>query len=306
MNLDKLKEEEEKSAFEPEESRFFNIENGPNEVRLLPMNTLYLRDPDAVEDFAVEFPVHEYLFDVTGFKKIRCRKNEGRCPICERLQNKPKANYGYNVLDLADGKVKVMTSGKEIRTQLRRIILDKNWGDIYAITAGRNVIIERIPKEKTNTGWVQYSVRGIPQVKDITTLLPKGWEDTIDCLATTGLPHMFTEEELEKLVEIYKVKGDPRDIFPEKEQGTFEKGTSRPVSTERKPATGAIAPKIGEEEKKKEVAPAKEVTKSDDVEKIPEDCAECYGEDFSFKLAKCKSCLVRIQCKRICFAGLKE
>ena len=304
-SLEKSKEEMVKDNVGMDKN-YYNLEDGKNEIRVLPRSMQFFTK-EGDEDFAFKFYVHYSLFDKSGFKMIVCRKTLGEaCPLCDfikksNLTNLSKARYVYNVLDLKDNLIKIMTTGPMIYGQLLNFILNPDWGDICGVKDGRDVTITKVPANKSPNGRVSYVTIPSPQQRDITEVLPEKWEETIDSLKEAGIPFIFSEDQMAKLIDIYKNGGDPSVVAtgameaePQHEAAVTEDNkvvAENPVDTEKS------APEVKEpakETKEKPVATTKDA-------KIK----ECYGEGFSFKKEECKNCASRKECKKIYFENVE-
>jgi hypothetical protein len=282
LNMDAMKKRKEEMDQNNFDTKFFDLKDGPNAVRVLPRSTKYFtKDKD--DDFAFRFYVHYGLFDVQGFKMLVCRKSFGEaCPICEYvkakvLTNNAKERFIYNVLDLETGELKILTTGPQVYQQILDFVLHPEYGDLFDVEGGTNLTIERVPKEKSNTGWVTYKTIPARQPSDITDQLPEKWEEEIDKLLEKGIPHMFSEEEMAEIIAVHEKGGDPTPIG---QKGKPQK------SEEAKAAQDSPTPQQKKEPPQKPKA------------SVP----DCYGDSFKFSDPKCKACAVRQECKKEFFS----
>lgn len=300
LDMEKMKqrkEEMEKDRERNDEDLYLTLEDGTNEVRILPRSMKYFtKEKD--DDFALRYWVHYNVFDVPGFKMIVCRKKTlgERCPICEYLAKTgikapAKERYSYNAINLKkkDGIIRVLTSGPDIYQKILNYVIHPKCGDVFDITTGRGLTIEKTPAEKSPTGWVNYSIMPDPMPTDVTEMLPEDWQDVLDKLSTRGVPYIFNEEQMEQLCEIHAKGGDPKVVA---------EGAARSQEKTEAP---------------KEVKTTKAEEKTVQQEKVAEKAAkhqgempDCYGEGFSFKDEKCKSCAFRPQCKKVYFETMEK
>lgn len=286
---------------------YYNLEDGKNEIRVLPRSMKFFTK-EGDDDFAFKFYVHYNLFDKSGFKMLVCRKTLGEaCPLCDfikksNLPNLSKARYVYNVLDLSDNQVKILTTGPMVYGQILNFLLNPDWGDICGVKDGRDVTITRVPAAKSPNGRVSYNTIPSPQQKDITEILPEHWEETVDSLEQQGIPFIFSEEKMAELIDIYKNGGDPTVVAsgaskvepPHEVAVSVDEEVIPETKEAEKPKDNSVAAPVVEE---KPVAATKE--KSTGAIK------DCFGEGFSFKKEDCRNCATRKGCKKIYFENVE-
>ena len=269
-------EEAEKKRKEMGSKLFFNLEEKKNIVRILPRSLKYF-SPEKDDDFAVRYFVHYNLFDIEGFKMIVCNKTIGKsCPICEeahKLNDKAlvskiraKERFMYNVLDLTDGVIKILETGPKIYEEILKFVLNPEWGDLFGLKDGRNITIEKIPSEKSGTGWVEYTVMPSPMPSDVTEMVPEGWDVEIDKLSDK-LPNLFDDAELKRIGECFKNGVSPV---------TAENSRKKDVISERQ---GSVTQSPSTEQKPK-LTP-----------QVPPDKQECFGLKYMPRAEKCKVCI---------------
>ena len=216
--LKQRQEETEKRRKESAGKEFFNLADGKNSIRILPRSMKYF-GPDKDDDFAVRYYVHYNMFEADGYKMIVCNKTTGHgCPLCDeisRLNDKTlssriraKERFMYNVLDMSDSKIKLLETGPKIYDEILKFVLNPEWGDLFGLDNGRNVTIEKIPAEKSGTGWVEYSVMPSPMISDVTPALLEGWEAEVDRLVEK-IPEIRTLEEFQRVANCFATGASP-------------------------------------------------------------------------------------------------
>lgn len=327
LKTDTLKtkhEEREKRRGEMSAS-FFQLKDGKNVVRILPRGLQYF-SKEGDDDFALRYAVHYNLFEEKGFGMVVCPAyTKQTCPICEmvgRISDKTKQTklrakerYMYNVFDPEDGIIKVLETGPKVYDDILKFVVSPEWGDLFGIKDGRMITIERIPADKSGTGWADYNVLPSPQVTDVTEVLPDGWDAEIDKLASK-IPGVLDLEELKRLVECHEkgispvkkedekrgaVDGERAEKLAALRQsvgmgGAKEtaKATSAPAS---KPAVVQQPPAQAAAVGEKKAMPGCQFGPQPDPNFPPGTYPFCFALEYSPRQEKCKTCWAKPECR---------
>lgn len=303
LNVDRMKERQEQRPFS--DSKFFTLKDGMNVVRILPRSMKYFA-PEGDDDFAYSYWAHYGMFDVDGYRMIVCARTVGqRCPICDYLRAhkdlgtrmKASERFLYNIFDYDDGSIKVMETGPFIYDKIYRLVLNPMYGDLFGIRDGRDVSIEKIPGEKSSTGWVQYSVLPVPDKKDISDLLPDGWEEEIDRLETF-VPPFLGVEKLTELVKLFDEGKSPKPTSESMSEGVKNGGAKREEQKRVKKVPICFGQYDENDESCKNCEVRDDCSKSKSDQEGEQNYPECYGKDFSPKFDKCRNCPVRNECRK--------
>ena len=276
LKVERLKEKQveiEKRRQEYMGRDFYDLKDGSNVMRILPRGFKYF-SKEGDDDFAIRYFVHYNMFTEEGFRMIVCRKTVGeKCAICEMVDSlddkamigklRARERFMYNVLDLKEGKMKILETGPKIYEEILKFVLNPEWGDLFGVKDGRQVTIEKISAEKSGTGWADYNVVPSPQKTDISDVLPEGWDDEIDKLLDR-VPVIPLADEGGRLVDCFKEGSSPVTAEIKKREG---------VGQDRKIQLGT------KEEKSDEGKP------------------ECFGLKYAPRNEKCKTCKVRDDCR---------
>ena len=286
LNTDALKKrQEQRDAAKQSSGKFFALQEGENVVRVLPRSQKYF-SKEGDPDFAYEYFSHYNLFDVQGYKMIGCLQTEGKvCPICEYLKEQRNSElskkigkqkrYLYNVYDYQSKSIKILETGPMVYDEIYKHVMNPRYGDLFGVTDGRDVLVTLIPAEKSPTGWNKYSVMMNPDKTDISKMLPEEYLLELDKLADF-VPELSTEEEIKKLVELYKAGKAPEPKESAKEESrTTETGVAL-VHKEQKlvDTTNTKRPK-------------------------------CFGEDYSPRAKECQICKLYVECGEAFFGDKK-
>ena len=290
LNVEELKKKAE-SQNEGGASMFWEPETGKrNVIRFLPRSLKYMTK-DGDTDFAYTYYVHWRLFDVEGWKRIICKQTAGqKCPICDygaSLPDQKKAKiykksvqHLYNVLDLADGKVKVYQTGAYIYGELLKFIVDPSWGDsMFDLKAGRNVVIlkEEVPASQVGQK-NPYAVKPVPDRTDVTAQLPDKWDEMIDSLQTR-LPKVGDDAYYLQVAEHLRKGTFPAPIVKEPYDPNKSSQQAQPVA-QAQPV------------QHQDAAPAPSTPTASATTK-----PVCFSIEYSPRLEKCKNCPVKGECR---------
>ena len=158
-----------------------------------------------------------------------------------------------------DQGVRYWSFGKTVLVDLLSFIDDEDYGDITDIVNGRDVTVEYIPQEKSDTNFAKTKVRPKPNqtpLSDDDELVEK-W--TTEQPKFRSLFKEHTYEELKSFLEKY--------LDPDGEE-------TGPSSV----ATETLSPDTEEEEVEEKPKKAKKETKSK-VDKVTDDFDEMFGDD---------------------------
>ncbi len=182
MNIDKLKKKQEEINQRKEGYRkdFWFPKEGMNSIRIMPHWS-----GDTEEECWLETMYHKNIGP--DKKALVCRKFQlkEQCPICEAVEalfktkDKEDAAYAkkimgkrrvyWNVVDLKDLEkgVQVWMTGTDIQDTVIDYCTNPKWGDITHPITGRNIDVKFTPKEKTKSGYNEYTVTPEPSVSEI-------------------------------------------------------------------------------------------------------------------------------------------
>lgn len=276
MDALKKKHDEQQSSTD---GLFWKPEEGKqNRVRFLPRSMQYFSDKGDT-DIAYEYRVHYNIFDVDGYKRIICKQSFGqKCPICDfaqGLDDKKRKNFKasevhmYNVYDYEAGSIKVYESGPFIYGEILRFYVAPDWGNLFDLKKGRDIVIDRKAVAPNKARFENpYSVMPVPNVKDVSELLPENWDEIIDSLQTR-LPTAKDDAFYLSIVEHLRNGTNPSPIEKEKKE------TAAPAANHSFKAPAA--------EKASETPVA--------------DAPKCFGLEYSPRLEKCKICGAKAECR---------
>ena len=161
------------------------------------------------------------------------------------------------VRDEEDQGVRFWSFGKTVLVDLLSFIDDEDYGDITDPETGRDITVEYIPQEKSDTNFAKTKVRPKPNQTPLSEddELVEAW--TTDQPAFRSLFKEHTYEELKSFLEKY--------LDPDSEQ-------TGPSSA----ATETLSPPMDEEEEPKKEKKAKSKPKTD---KVADDFDEMFGDD---------------------------
>jgi len=269
LNADALKKKAE--TIGSRDSLYFKLEEGRNVIRILPRSLEYFSKAGDT-DFAFSYMVHYRLLDVDGYRKIVCKQTSGqKCPICDyiaSLEDKTKAksmrvatSYMYNIFDYDSEKIKVFETGPFIYEEIFKYVVDPDWGDLFALKDGRDVVIEVEAISASQKGKKNpYTVKMTPNKTDITNLLPEKFDEIIDSLRER-VPAVHDDGFYLTVVEHLKKGTLPAPIKKEDNK----KGGSVAKTEEKKPPVG--------------------------------EKPDCYGLEYSPRADKCKVCTTKADCR---------
>jgi len=204
-----------------------NLKDGENYIRLLPRSLDYF-EQDQVSDICFSYLTHFNVVVGDDYGVETCPRYKGRihkCPICEYvfglkdkedpLAKKIRAQrrFLFNTIDLNNIQkgIQIMEVGPKVHDGIINIAVALPvYGDVLSLQEGRNFIITRTPKEKTNTGYAAYSVMPIPEKSSIEKSLPPNFKEIIAKLEL-ALPvaRQYTdlEEVLRKTLDVFEKGG---------------------------------------------------------------------------------------------------
>jgi len=270
------------------DSMYFKLEEGKrNVVRILPRSLAFFAK-DGDNDFAFTYSVHYRLFDVDGYRRIVCKSTAGqKCPICDYAASfedrkaakmyTPSPVHMYNVLDYDAGRVKIFESGPYIYDEILKFVVDPSWGDsLFDIKTGRDIVIGKDVVPASKRGQVNpYSIKPIPDRTDITEVLPEKWDEFVDGLQGR-IPAVEDDAFYLSIVE------------------HLRKGTMPPPIKRAEKANGgkAVSEDESSSDDKSEASAETPKAKKGKVEQ-----PKCFGLEYSPRLAKCKECSAKADCR---------
>lgn len=131
--------------------------------------------------------------------------------------------------------VRFMSFGKTVYTELLSIISDPDYGDITDVKSGRDIVVEYIPQEKSDTSFAKTMVRPKPNQTPLhsdATMVQKFLTDQPDIRAIFKEP---TYEELKVALERYLDPNAPSTPTPAvKEQPKTSPTAEKSAAVEKK------------------------------------------------------------------------
>jgi hypothetical protein len=236
---------------------FWNPKPGPNKIRILPNWT-----KDSTADFFYETNYHKSL-GPDKKKTCTCPKAEGYdyCPICDKAKelfatkDEEDAAYAkeiykkvkvfWNIVDMdayyevvkynkehpdkpkEQKGVQVMTTGSGVLDDVIGYCLNPEYGDMTDPMKGRNITLVFTEKEKSRSGWNEYTVQPSP---DRTPIEDPDWLDKMVDLKK--FVKVLPAEEM--LVLLYGADEDVDKSFEEKQP---EKAAEQPKAEQPKAET---------------------------------------------------------------------
>lgn len=206
---------------------WLNLKEGDNQIRVI-------AHPD--RPWYVETGYH-YIVDADNERKsIVCRKlslgEDSDCFVCDLVSKLRKGDTTerelaksiarryrvfLNVIDRADGQIKVFGTGITVFEQILSLIADSDWGDMTDPKNGYDIVIR-----KSGSGFnTEYSVRAKP--KRTPYGVDIDWESVTDLESIVKVPtykeqiaqyYGQTEEELEQNEEVEEPKSKPQPLKP--------------------------------------------------------------------------------------------
>ncbi len=88
-------------------------------------------------------------------KKEIC-SGDNTCPHCPLIPTSTR--YSFPIIDRADGKVKILSTGALIYLEIEGLVLDAMWGD----PTKYDIVINRIWPAGTSIIYARYNVMGVP------------------------------------------------------------------------------------------------------------------------------------------------
>lgn len=269
-----------------------SLKDGENYIRLLPPSIEYMTE--SVDYICFEYLQHANI-GVEGNKTMEvCPKTFGKqnkCPICEAAYRLYKENsvesrtlgnsirakkkYLFNALDLndLDKGVQILEVGPKIYEYFVVYITNPKWGDLLDLDKGHNIVINRTPKEKTTSGYVEYSVAPDPEIFVVRNKLPKNFKEAISNLKNQ-VPKAKSYEELKSLLE--GEEGGKLDEEASIKEQEHEEEQIR------------LEPKVVEKEDDTQIK-----VKEEKSNKHP----ECFGQDYGPRRDVCMKCVVKENCR---------
>lgn len=314
----KKKQEEQEKRRQESGKVFFDLKDGKNVIRILPRSLKYF-SKEGDDDFAVRYLVHYNMFEVSGYKMILCSQTKGEaCPICEYVNKatdkvvigkiRHRERYMYNVWDQADGKVKILETGPKIYEEVLKFVVSPEWGDLFGLVNGRMITVERIPKEKSGTGWAEYAVVPSPQLTNISELLPEGWDAEVDSLVSK-IPEGSDQAKLGYLVECF-TKGVAPVTGQEDQKVGAAQALKPQVGGQQAQSTSAVAAAPVQTQAQVPTMPLPPVSATVKVgtpgcqfgpqpdPKFPAGTYPyCFAKEYSPRQEKCKTCWAKPECR---------
>lgn len=215
-------------------SKFLNIQEGTNLVRIL---------PDKEErPFYAETKIHRVPHGDNGVKNFHCRKVHGeKCPLCDAYyglwdmvnkgnlspdakkkaealarQIKPRDRFYMNVVDRETGDVKILSIGIILFKKIVSMMVDPDYGDITDLATGHDF---KIVKEMDGQ-WPKY---------DQSAARPKSTEAGSKADISGWMESLHDIHGLVKLEEFDDVKAAAEELLP---SSTNESSLRQPESKE--------------------------------------------------------------------------
>jgi len=120
-----------------------------------------------------------------------------------------------------DKGVRFMSFGKTVYTELLSIIADPDYGDITDVQSGRDIVVDYIPQEKSDTGFAKTTVRAKPNMTPLATnsgLIEKLLNEQPD------LRVIFKEPSFDELKNALAKFLDPDNTPPEAPSSSADEG----------------------------------------------------------------------------------
>jgi hypothetical protein len=86
-----------------------------------------------------------------------------------QFRPKPRTFIPIIVRGEEDKGVRFMSFGKTVYVELLSIIADPDYGDIVDVNTGRDIVVDYIPQEKSDTGFAKTTVRAKPNVTPLSS-----------------------------------------------------------------------------------------------------------------------------------------
>ena len=312
MGLDLRKLQEKFSRKSGERADRLNLEDGENEIRILPPSMEYFeKDIDYV---SYDFLLH-YNVGVEGDKRAEtCPKTFGRqhrCPICEATWKlyrtntvedkelakdiRAKKKHLFNAISLKNPEkgVQILEVGEMIYKGLALYLTNPKYEDLLDLDSGRNITITKVGKKESSSGYEEYTVVPDPTPTSIRKQLPKDYKDAISLLVK-AVPQSKSYDDLKAILEGDSVDDDTSSALP---RPAVERVAENESEMESREETGTV-------DRKLKLPP---VPKLPDVPEHPQTSApelECFGTEYGPKKKDCLVCVERVECRKKFLDGM--
>jgi len=294
LNIDNLRKN-----WKGQNKGFWTPDDGENNIRILPRSLAYFSEEED-SDFAFMFYQHYKISDSAPVLVCPTSAHIGKkCPICEKVRGLYKSNseedkelakslsrskrFHFNIIDLdnIEAGVQVMETGPFIYKEIMKFVLDPDWGDLFDIKTGRNIVICKNPPSGGNQ-WASYEVKPKPAATNAKDNLPTTWKQDIAALMKK-LPTAKEYDEINTLL-------DP--TLPLQKAVAPIQNTSTNFDDDDDDDTNVH--EVTDDDVA-EVAAELEVEVAAKPKATTGGKPECFGNEYSPKDEKCKACATDIK-----------